>query len=55
MSEGRGARAAQRAFRILVVDDDPDMVAYMTHLLRTEGMDAEAAFESRQAFALIAD
>ncbi|HLE67467.1 MAG TPA: response regulator [Burkholderiales bacterium] len=55
MNEARGPRAAQGAFHVLVVDDDPDMVAYLTRLLRTEGMDAEAALDGEQAFALIAD
>jgi len=55
MSDARATRAAQRAFHVLVVDDDPDMVAYLTHFLRTEGMETEAAFESEQAFALVSD
>jgi class 3 adenylate cyclase len=55
MNEARGPQAAQGAFHVLVVDDDPDMVAYLTRLLRTEGMDAEAALDGEQAFALIAD
>jgi class 3 adenylate cyclase len=33
--------AAQAAFRVLVVDDDPDMAAYLARLLEQEGMNAE--------------
>lgn len=54
MSDALPEQAAQRAFRVLVVDDDRDMVAYLTHLLTTAGMDAEAAFDGEQALALIA-
>ena len=32
---------AQAAFRVLVVDDDPDMAAYLARLLEQEGMNAE--------------
>src|SRR6185503_11908452 len=32
---------AQAAFRVLVVDDDPDMAAYLARLLEGEGMIAE--------------
>jgi len=32
---------AQAAFRVLVVDDDPDMAAYLARLLQAEGMVAE--------------
>jgi len=55
MSETPAAHAAQGAFRVLVVDDDPDMVAYLTLLLRKAGMEPEAAANGQQAFALIAD
>lgn len=58
MNEARGpqaGQAAQGAFHVLVVDDDPDMVAYLIRLLKADGMDAEAAFDGEQAFALIAD
>jgi len=32
---------AQTAFRVLVVEDDPDMAAYLARLLESEGMQAE--------------
>lgn len=55
MSEPRAAHAAQGAFRVLVVDDDPDMVAYLGHLLKQEGMDTVVASDGHQAFARVAD
>ena len=38
---GRLARAQATAFRVLVVDDDPDMAAYLARLLESEGLAAE--------------
>jgi len=38
---GRLARAQATAFRVLVVDDDPDMAAYLARLLQSEGLAAE--------------
>ncbi len=55
MNEAGAARRAQPEFRVLIVDDDPDMVAYLAHLLKAEGLDVEAAYDGRQALALIAD
>jgi class 3 adenylate cyclase len=55
MSEPGAAQAAQGAFRVLIVDDDPDMVAYLGHLLKHEGMDVEAASSGDQAIALVSD
>lgn len=40
---------AQSAYRVLVVDDDPDMVAYLELLLRKEGMEVETANEGGAA------
>ena len=34
---------AQSAFRVLVVDDDPDMAAFLARLLKQEGMSADIA------------
>ncbi len=36
--------AAQAAFRVLVVDDDPDMAAFLAHLLESEGLAAETVY-----------
>jgi len=38
---GRRAPARATAFRVLVVDDDPDMAAYLARLLESEGLAAE--------------
>lgn len=40
-------------YRVLVVDDDPDMVAYLERLLRTEGMLVETAADGDAAVAQI--
>ena len=59
MSELRHARelershAAQQPFRVLVVDDDPDMAAYLTHLLSREGMATEIAVDGASANARV--
>ena len=42
-------RLAPAAFRVLVVDDDPDMAEFLAHLLRKEGMTVETAFDGGQA------
>jgi len=52
MNDPVGARTAPplpEEFRVLVVDDDPDMSAYLAHLLRGEGMCAETAADGMQA------
>jgi len=41
--------AAQAPYRVLVVDDDPDMVAFLTLLLQREGMVVEGAGEGGAA------
>ena len=40
-------------FRVLVVDDDPDMGAYLSLLLRKEGMHAEEANDGEKALARV--
>ena len=42
------------AFRVLVVDDDPDMAAFLAHLLTREGLAAETIGDAEAAFASIA-
>ena len=41
-------------YRVLVVDDDPDMVAYLEMLLRKQGMQVETASGGREAIAHVA-
>ncbi len=42
------------AFRVLVVDDDPDMTAFLAHLLRKEGIDVDTAGDGDAALAQVA-
>jgi class 3 adenylate cyclase len=56
MSEGAGgrkARPAQPEYRVLVVDDDPDMVGYLARLLQSEGMAVETAADGAAALSLV--
>jgi class 3 adenylate cyclase len=41
--------AAQAVFRILVVDDDPDMAAFLARLLKKEGLSVETVFDGKSA------
>jgi class 3 adenylate cyclase len=45
--------AAPAAFRVLIVDDDPDMVAFLARLLRVEGMAVETAADGESALRLV--
>ncbi|MGQ0546845.1 MAG: adenylate/guanylate cyclase domain-containing protein [Betaproteobacteria bacterium] len=47
-------RAAQTAFRVLVVDDDPDMAAFLARLLTLVGMAAETVADAEAALARVA-
>lgn len=47
------ATAERSAFRVLIVDDDPDMAAFLAHLLRSEGMTAETAVDGDEAIARV--
>jgi class 3 adenylate cyclase len=47
------ARMTGTAFRVLVVDDDPDMAAFLARLLTREGMAAETAGDAEAAIARI--
>src|SRR5688572_25295382 len=40
-------------FRVLVVDDDPDMAAFLARLLTREGMAAETVADAEAAFARV--
>ena len=44
---------AQAAFRVLVVDDDPDMAAYLARLLEAEGMIAETVHTGDSAMVYV--
>jgi class 3 adenylate cyclase len=51
MNDGTAGRAEPPPadFRVLVVDDDPDMVAFLARLLKTEGMSVETAVDGESA------
>jgi class 3 adenylate cyclase len=40
---------AQTAFRVLIVEDDPDMAAFLARLLSNEGMAAQTLHEGKEA------
>ena len=54
MSDLAAARTAQGEFRVLVVDDDPDMAGYLARLLTQQGMRAEIVEDGHAALARIA-
>jgi len=54
MRDERAAQAARGTFRVLVVDDDPDMSAYLAHLLQGAGMAAETAADGNEALTRVA-
>ncbi len=43
------ARHADTAFRVLVVDDDPDMVGFLARMLRKEGMAVDTVLDGNAA------
>ena len=49
----RLAPPAAAAFRVLVVDDDPDMAAYLARLLESEGMAAETVHSGDAAMVYV--
>ena len=51
---GAGALVARSEFRVLVVDDDPDMSAFLTRLLGAEGMSARTVADGEAALQSIA-
>ena len=53
MAGGRNAPAAQPEYRVLVVDDDPDMVGFLARLLQSEGMAVETAADGASALSLV--
>src|SRR5688572_22206756 len=46
--------ATQNTFRVLIVDDDPDMVAFFGRLLAKEAMSVDAVYDGAAALAHIA-
>jgi len=51
---GRAAQRALAAFRVLVVDDDPDMARFLARMLVQQGMQAEIATDGHAALETIA-
>jgi len=51
LAEGR---ATQSDFRVLVVDDDPDMAGFLARLLTRQGMQAEIVMDATEALQKIA-
>lgn len=50
MNEQAPARSVDdAAFRVLVVDDDPDIAAFLVHLLQKEGIHADSAADGNDA------
>jgi len=50
-----GRHASQKtAFRVLIVDDDPDMVDFLGLLLSREGMKVDAEYDGHTALAHVA-
>jgi two-component system, OmpR family, response regulator len=49
----RGA-PAQAIFRVLVVDDDPDMAGFLARLLKASGMAVETVGDGKSALASVA-
>ena len=54
MSDLASGRAAQTVFRVLVVDDDPDMAGFLARLLVQQGMQADTAADGHAALEMIA-
>jgi len=48
------AAPAQASFRILVVDDDQDMAAFLARLLRSEALSVETVFDGTSALSRVA-
>ena len=53
-SAAKVAKAAQSDFRVLVVDDDPDMAGFLARLLKQQGLQAEVAADGHLALRKIA-
>ena len=49
MTDLKAGQAAQGSFRVLVVDDDPDMAGFLVRLLAQQGLQAETESDGQQA------
>ena len=49
MSDLTAGQTAQGSFRVLVVDDDPDMAGFLVRLLEQQGLQAETESDGEQA------
>jgi len=54
LASGRAAQQAQSAFRVLVVDDDPDMAGVLARMLTQQGMLADVVADGEAALKMIA-
>jgi class 3 adenylate cyclase len=54
MNDRAAGRTAQDVFRVLVVDDDPDMAGFLVRLLAQQGLQADVAEDGHQALELVA-
>ena len=54
MSDLTAGQTAQGSFRVLVVDDDPDMAGFLVRLLNQQGLQAETESDGQQALKRIA-
>ena len=55
MSEAAAASTAKAPYRVLVVDDDPDMAGVLVRWLKQQGMQAQVAGDGHAALATIAE
>ena len=51
-ASGHAAQRAQAAFRVLAVDDDPDMASFLAGMLVQQGMQAEVATDGHASLSL---
>ena len=54
LASGRAAQHVKAAFRVLIVDDDPDMAGLLARMLVQQGMQAEIAADGQVALEMIA-
>lgn len=55
MTDLAAGHPVQGEFRVLVVDDDPDMAGFLVRLLRQQGLKTEIAEDGHQALARVAE
>lgn len=54
LASGRAAQQVAAAFRVLIVDDDPDMASFLARMIAQQGMQAEVATDGHAALEMIA-